>query len=230
MKHWWVLTIALRNRIAQRNYRRCTKLLQERPRINATVGKKLKKRLEDLERRAGSSSASPEQRHEELAQPEAVNPNHQASQPTASRRRTVGDTLRAHTPEVVNQHYMLPNSDMFSQQYTRQMSTSPPPFTYAGAPSTSAMTYASYNQPAYSSSLPSGSDMPVYSAYLPSIDQGYFSPPIKTEQGLYFDDDTSPFAAGYAAISGVNDQYASYVSSRPQTLGRSYSAPTWHTG
>ncbi|KAK5160153.1 hypothetical protein LTS14_002260 [Recurvomyces mirabilis] len=185
----------IQNRIAQRNYR-----------------KKLKKRLEDLERRAGSSSASPEQRHEELAQLEAVTSDHQAIQPTTSRRRTTGDALRAHTPEVVNQHYVLPSSDMFSQQYTRQMSTSPPPFTYAGAPSTSAMTYASYTQPTYCSSLPStGSDMPIYSAYLPSVDQGYFSPPIKTEQGLYFDDDTSPFAAGYAAISGVNDQYAPYT-------------------
>lgn len=41
---------------------------------NSFVGKKLKKRLEDLERRAGSSSASPEQRHEELAEPEGGSP------------------------------------------------------------------------------------------------------------------------------------------------------------
>jgi hypothetical protein len=201
--------------------------------LTVAPGKKLKKRLEDLERRAGSSSASPEQKHEELAQPEPVSSNHSAHASISRPRSTSNQAHRARTPDVVNQHYVLPSSEMFSQQYTRQMSTSPPPFTYAGLPSTTAMSYGSYSQPATYCSLPTTTaDMHMYPQYVPAMDQNYISPPIKSEQGFYFDDDTSPFAASYAAISGVDvsapESYP-YVSTKPHhpPFSRSYSAPTW---
>jgi hypothetical protein len=82
--------------------------------------------LEDLERRAESSSASPEQRYQELDSYEA-------------------DTTESHAQEnepQYGQHLypggMVPNyttctddRSMFSQQNTRQLSTSPPPFSSA---------------------------------------------------------------------------------------------------
>ena len=61
----------LQNRIAQRNYRRFLALVDSKAIpdnvLTKISGKKIKRRLEDLERRAGSSSASPEQSHAELA-------------------------------------------------------------------------------------------------------------------------------------------------------------------
>ncbi|TKA65564.1 hypothetical protein B0A55_10434 [Friedmanniomyces simplex] len=202
----------IQNRIAQRNYR-----------------KKLKKRLEDLERRAGSSSASPEQRHEELARSESVTSD-QTTHSTESRQRSNSNqTARARTPEVLTQHYVLPSSDqsMFSQTYTRQISTSPPPFSYTGLPSTGA-SYG-YVQAATYCSLPStGVDMPLYHQYLPPTEQAYGmpTPSIKQEPAFYFDDDQSPFAASYAAISGVDVStadpypYAEVERRRLDSIGR----------
>ncbi|TKA39283.1 hypothetical protein B0A54_08592 [Friedmanniomyces endolithicus] len=180
----------IQNRIAQRNYR-----------------KKLKKRLEDLERRAGSNSASPEQRHEELARSESVTSDQTTHSNESPRLSTSNQAARARTPEVLNQHYVLPSADhsMFSQTYTRQLSTSPPPFSYAGLPSTGA-SYG-YSQATTYCSLPTTSvDMPLYHQYLPATEQAYRrpTPSIKHEPAFYFDDDQSPFAASYAAISGVD--------------------------
>ncbi|KAK3114541.1 hypothetical protein LTR53_007033 [Teratosphaeriaceae sp. CCFEE 6253] len=211
----------IQNRIAQRNYR-----------------KKLKKRLEDLERRAGSSSASPEQRHEELARADSVTSDHSTHSTGSRQRSNSNQNTRARTPEVLNQHYVLPSSDqsMFSQTYTRQLSTSPPPFSYAGLPSTGA-TYG-YTQTATYCSLPTtGVEMPLYPQYLPPADHAYgmHTSAIKQEPAFYFDDDQSPFAASYAAISGVVDGSGAdtypYVSTRPPPppFNRSYSAPTWPT-
>lgn len=137
---------------------------------------------------------------------------------------------------MLNQHYVLPSSDqsMFSQSYTRQLSTSPPPFSYAGLPSTGAA--YGYNQATTYCSLPNTTvDMPLYhQSYLPPTEHTYGmpTPAIKQEQAFYFDDDQSPFAASYAAISGVDaDSYPYVVSTRPQQppFNRSYSAPTWPT-
>ncbi|KAK0947251.1 hypothetical protein LTR29_001206 [Friedmanniomyces endolithicus] len=180
----------IQNRIAQRNYR-----------------KKLKKRLEDLERRAGSNSASPEQRHEELVRSESVTSDQTTHSTDSPQLSSSHQATRARTPEVLNQHYVLPSTDhsMFSQTYTRQLSTSPPPFSYTGLPSTGA-SYG-YNHATTYCSLPTTSvDMPLYHQYLPPTDQPYRrpTPSIKHEPAFYFDDDQSPFAASYAAISGVD--------------------------
>ena len=151
--------------------------------------------MEDLERRAGSSSASPEQKHEELAQPEK-NPSDQASRIGTQRQRSNSAQIsRARTPEVLTQQYALPSDDrsMFSQQFTRQLSTSPPPFSYDSLPSTESISYASYAPTASYYGLPSTTmEMPLYSQYQPAVQHQYVpsmsTPPIKQE--IYGDDES----------------------------------------
>jgi hypothetical protein len=125
---------------------------------------------------------------------------------------------------------------MFSQQYTRQLSTSPPPFQYGGSiPATEGVSYAAYPQTAaYCAMPPNGMDMPLYPQYLPPIQQGYVSnlapPPIKQE--YYGDDDMSPFSMSYASMSSGIDVSAAqtydpvYVSSKPHLQHRNYSYPS----
>ena len=196
--------------------------------FNSLIGKKLKKRLEDLERRAGSSSASPEQRHEEL--PETIVAS-QASQGSAQRQRSTSSHIRRdRTPDVLAQQYVLPSDDrnMFSQQYTRQLSTSPPPFgSYASMPSTESTAYASY--PSYCGT---GMDMPMYPQYLAPTQQTYamqsiVSPPIKQE--LYADDEVNPFSMSYASMANETTHFQSippYVSRPPSYPPRHHNYPT----
>jgi len=165
--------------------------------------------LEDLERRAGSSSASPEQRHEELPQSNMKSSLQAAHEFAIHRRRsTSSQARRQHTPEVLAQRYVLPSDDrgMFSQQFTRQLSTSPPPFSYAALQSTENVGYSNY-QPYCG--LPSNSmELPLYSQYLPPPQHGYggqnmASPPIKQE--IYADDEyNNPFGMSYASMANEN--------------------------
>ncbi|KAG9186634.1 hypothetical protein G6011_09742 [Alternaria panax] len=170
----------IQNRIAQRNYR-----------------KKLKKRLEDLERRAASSSASPEQKPAELQPPPQRSPRQEFPSPSSS-----------------ESSYTTPPAEdrMFSHQYTRQLSTSPPPFSVASYPSAyPAPDVVAYSMP-YSTSpyhtIPTTltPEMPSYT-YLPPPHSSSYStglpslvPSMKNE--YYADEDTSPFGVGYAAICG----------------------------
>ncbi|EME49728.1 hypothetical protein DOTSEDRAFT_68488 [Dothistroma septosporum NZE10] len=182
----------IQNRIAQRNYR-----------------KKLKKRLEDLERRAGSSSASPEQRHEELlSSSDGLSPARSIGAP--QRQRSSSSRIsRERTPEALAQQYVLPSDDrsMFSQQSTRQLSTSPPPFSCASMPSTETMSYPTYQAPASYCPVPTNAvDMSIYQQYSMGMQQTYTvpsisSPPIKQE--FYGDDEINPFSMSYAAINDM---------------------------
>jgi hypothetical protein len=216
---------------------------------HSLAGKKLKKRLEDLERRAGSSSASPEQRPVELSRSDSVASMH-ASSTTASRPRSTSSQLRRdHTPDVMAQTYVLPLSEdrgMFSQQYTRQLSTSPPPFAYAtlGGNDTNS-NYTTYSQPNAYCNMPPTMDIPLYPSYMQPIQQPYTNgmatPPIKQE--FYAEDEVNPFSMSYASITGVDvsttvgpsyqDVAAAYVSTTtahpPVPYARSYSYPQWRT-
>jgi len=218
----------IQNRIAQRNYR-----------------KKLKKRLEDLERRAGSSSASPEQRPVELSRSDSVT---SMSVSVSRPRSTSSQHRRDHTPEVLAQQYVLPSSEdrgMFSQQYTRQLSTSPPPFSYASLAGTeSHASYPSYSQSNAYCNMPPTMDIPLYHSYMqPMHHQAYAAngiatPPIKQE--FYAEDEINPFSMSYASIACVDvsttvapsyqDVAAAYVSTTtaaqpPIPYARSYSYP-----
>lgn len=100
---------------------------------------------------------------------------------------------------------------MFSHQYTRQLSTSPPPFSVASystypAPDVSySMSYAG-GSPYHTIPTTMTSEMPSY-AYLPPLSSSYpttlpsLVPSMKSE--YYADEDTSPFGVGYAAIGGI---------------------------
>ncbi|KAH6860808.1 hypothetical protein BKA58DRAFT_392187 [Alternaria rosae] len=170
----------IQNRIAQRNYR-----------------KKLKKRLEDLERRAASSSASPEQKPAEL-QPPQRSPRQEFPSPSSS-----------------ESSYTTPPAEdrgMFSHQYTRQLSTSPPPFSVASyssaypAPDAVAYSMPYSTSPYHTIPTTLTPEMPSYT-YLPPPHSSSYStglpslvPSMKNE--YYGDEEMSPFGVGYAAICG----------------------------
>jgi hypothetical protein len=190
----------IQNRIAQRNYR-----------------KKLKKRLEDLvspvqpqprtarnniligfqERRAASSSASPEQKPAELQPPQR------------------SPRLEFPSPSSSESSYTTPPAEdrMFSHQYTRQLSTSPPPFSVASYSTYPAPESVAYTMP-YTTNSPYHSipttltpEMPSYH-YLPPPHSSPYSttlpslvPSMKSE--YYAEEDLSPFGVGYAAIGGI---------------------------
>ncbi|KAF1946082.1 hypothetical protein EJ02DRAFT_450851 [Clathrospora elynae] len=190
----------IQNRIAQRNYR-----------------KKLKKRLEDLvssratvpriarnkaligfqERRAASSSASPEQKPAEL-QPPQRSPRQEFPSPSSS-----------------ESSYTTPPAEdrMFSHQYTRQLSTSPPPFSvasYSSAyPAPDAVAYSTPYSTSPYHSIPTTltTEMPSYAYLPPPLSSAYSNgpsslvPSIKSE--YYAEEDLSPFGVGYAAIGGI---------------------------
>jgi hypothetical protein len=171
-----------------------------------SAGKKLKKRLEDLERRAASSSASPEQRPAELDRSDSQ-PREEFPSPSSSDSVDHNEYGRR-TPEMHTQY--LPHHEersMFSHQYTRQLSTSPPPFSYSTYPAPDAVSYASY-APAYGG-MPTTttSEMPMYSSYLPPLSSAYpttlpsLVQPIKGD--FYGEDDLSPFSMSYATMAGI---------------------------
>lgn len=171
----------IQNRIAQRNYR-----------------KKLKKRLEDLERRAASSSASPEQKPAELQQPHR-SPRQEFPSPSSSESSYTGPPA---------------DDRMFSHQYTRQLSTSPPPFSVASYSTYPAPEAAAYTMP-YTTNSPYHSipttltpEMPSYHYLPPPLSSPYpttlpsLVPSMKSE--YYAEEDLSPFNVGYAAIGGMD--------------------------
>ncbi|OQD72448.1 hypothetical protein PENDEC_c021G01480 [Penicillium decumbens] len=180
----------IQNRIAQRNYR-----------------KKLKRRLEDLERRA-ASSASPEQSHAEPP-PKATKAR---SKQRANKADVKSHTLHTTQPEIpVSYDYYTPDErNMFGQQCTRQLSASPPPvFSYAPL-----HTYDAY-RPAYGQlpvyhSVPStyGEVMSYPAEYgesLPSLVpmiSGH--PPGTIRKPAYDEDIISPFSMSYASMAGID--------------------------
>ncbi|KAF2869728.1 hypothetical protein BDV95DRAFT_497496 [Massariosphaeria phaeospora] len=181
----------IQNRIAQRNYR-----------------KKLKKRLEDLERRAASSSASPEQKPAQL-QPPMRSPRRDFPSPVSS------DSEFGHrSPEIQSHHYVPPPEErgMFSHQHTRQLSTSPPPFSYSTypAPDTAQYTvpYATTHAPYHSIPTTITPEMPTYAPYLPPLSSAYPNTlpslvhPVKSE--YYGEDEISPWTSGYASMAGID--------------------------
>ncbi|KAF1994076.1 hypothetical protein P154DRAFT_527320 [Amniculicola lignicola CBS 123094] len=180
----------IQNRIAQRNYR-----------------KKLKKRLEDLERRAASSSASPEQKPAEL-QPPSRSPRQEFPSPSSSE----SDYSRR-TPEIPG-HYISPPDErgMFAHQYTRQLSTSPPPFSYSTYPAPDAVAYtapyAATHAPYHSIPATTTSEYPIFPTYLPPLSSAYDNTlpslvhPMKSE--YYADNEISPFGVGYATMAGID--------------------------
>ena len=158
-------------------------------------GKKLKKRLEDLERRAASSSASPEQKPAELQHP-LPSPRQEFPSPASSE-----SDYGRRTPEIQTQ-YMQPHDErMFSHQYTRQLSTSPPPF-FPAYPAAIEYSTAPYH------SLPATTALPEVSYGAPSLPPPHLSSAYPTytlpslEYPKYNSNDISPFGAGLNQMYG----------------------------
>ncbi|KAF7905508.1 uncharacterized protein EAF01_006029 [Botrytis porri] len=176
----------IQNRIAQRNYR-----------------KKLKRRLEDLERRAGSSSASPPQAHAELhQQPERINENQQY-------RRSPEHVQRQVSPRLLPSQYTPPmNSDdeiIFSQNFDRDESRTPPLFTYHTYPAPEDISYPPYP---HSQPYRAVSDSERSEAY-----QHYMAPvPVTLPSMMHFNDaikrepeDTmSPYNMTYQGLPAID--------------------------
>jgi hypothetical protein len=101
---------------------------------------------------------------------------------------------------------------MFSQQYCdRQLSTSPPPFSYSAYPAPETATYSvPYTTTAPYHSIPTTitADMTTYAPYLPPISSPYHSTlpslshPVKSEYYAEEDMATNPFASGYQLMGG----------------------------
>lgn len=193
------------------------------------VGKKLKRRLEDLERRAASSSASasPEQKYAQLDK--AALARNKASNTTTSSRRSLDESFLA------NQgfEYMIPphnaqpdDKSMFSYQHTRQLSTSPPPL----------ISYSSYSSTASNQSVPDTRKSNCFSIPITSSDASYLLGPThgfanylpnvsssNIKQEYYEEDDINPFSLSYASMGGV-DLPATYSYQTPMTLVRKHSS------
>ncbi|OKP09806.1 hypothetical protein PENSUB_4804 [Penicillium subrubescens] len=176
----------IQNRIAQRNYR-----------------KKLKRRLEDLERRA-ASSASPEASHAEpVARPKAAPKKARSKQQRANKAtENKAHSVQASTSErpASYEYYNNTTQDergMFGQQCTRQLSASPPPV-FSCLPLPSYDGHRPYRQ------------MPVYYSNISFTE--YDEPvaslgPIVSAQGMYrkpYDEDMSPFGRSYATMAGID--------------------------
>jgi len=107
-------------------------------------GKKLKRRLEDLERRAGSSSASPPQVHAELQQQQ-----HRVEKNVQQHYRRSPEILhRQPSPRLLQSHYTPPMEDnlRFSHGFEREGSRTPPLFAYHSYPAPEEIVHPPYPQ------------------------------------------------------------------------------------
>ncbi|MCJ1458318.1 hypothetical protein MMC28_008689 [Mycoblastus sanguinarius] len=189
----------IQNRIAQRNYR-----------------KKIKRRLEDLERRAGSSSASPEQSHAELAILHQPNKTLQRNEDGVKKQRIKQEPAtrgRRRSPEPLPRQYSSAKDDrseLSSYQYGRELSISPPPsFNYSYS-LPEPIIHAPYPQHSPFNTLPA--PYPEYSGqpqYLPPLPTTLPSMPSyelsPSKSSGYYDDDEmiGQYGTGYAPFAGI---------------------------
>lgn len=162
--------------------------------------------MEDLERRAASSSAPPEQSHSELADSSAPADDSDQSQRSSKRCRSessdCGQLDCRLSPELI------PDHPLFDATYNRSLSTTPrPTFSYTYPP------YDLNSSLVYSQS--SYQDMPAYNtgcatnyAYQPtssnSMPTMLPTPTLERENMLSDEDFLSPFSMTYASMAGIN--------------------------
>lgn len=215
----------IQNRIAQRNYRESSRAIDilEAVLLTRPAGKKLKKRLEDLERRAASNSASPEQKPAELAR---TSPHKKNSQSCSEERDLSSDysSFDSQTSQAPSGQYLqFDGRDMFTEQYTRQLSTSPPPFVYSSYP-TETMGFAAFSHQEMSYPSVSSADMPIFPSYLPPLSSqipttmGAMEFPVKQEH--FLDAEFTPFGLTYASMANIDITAAqSYADSNSSHVG-----------
>lgn len=191
----------IQNRIAQRNYR-----------------KKLKRRLEDLERRAGSSSTSPPQIHAELQHQDRQHEVHHY-------KRSPENVHRQPSPRLVPNQYTPPMEDnlMFSNHYDREGSRTPPLFSYHTYPAPEEIVYQQYPSQPYRS-ISSADQYGDYLAPVTLPSMMHFHESVKRE-----DDSLSPFNMGYSGLPSIGIHGGhSYDDTNPHTppLSHSYEHST----
>jgi hypothetical protein len=185
------------------------------PLLTAVPGKKLKRRLEDLERRAASTSASPEQAYQELARPEESAPREKRGQSCRAPSTITPQRRHRQSPEPMSKDFRRSPEDRttttttFGQRGTRELSASPPPlFTFSTYPPSEPLYYNDYS---HTSSQPVPApyyDMSYHHQYNASLHSTLPTMPTSTDgikqENLFSDDDLlSPFNMNYASISGL---------------------------
>lgn len=178
------------------------------------IGKKLKRRLEDLERRAASASASPEQSHEEIEQSNSEHSEETRSQSQVTASSTHSETDRSISTDLLPNDGLPSNDDrgaMFSHQCTRQLSASPPPvFSYASYPFPEPHIYTPYPQHTAYHTMPAPyADLSMQNQYLPPLPSTLptmmsSSASMKRESMFIEDDILSPFSMSYASMAGID--------------------------
>lgn len=209
----------IQNRIAQRNYRKSCRSRRTREvtwmsksRLIPRAGKKIKRRLEDLERKAGSSSASPEQVHAEIAAP--IRPR-EGSDDSIKRKKSKSEprkqTQRASPPSPSMPYSSFEADPLggYPYQYQRDLSNSPPPsfsYSYAMTDFTGHSSYPSQTSPALPPAVP---DYAGHSLYLPPLPatlhnaSPYEMGPAKEGNG--FDEDMlGHYNVAYPPLAGVD--------------------------
>ncbi|KAL8718144.1 MAG: hypothetical protein Q9225_004679, partial [Loekoesia sp. 1 TL-2023] len=149
----------IQNRIAQRNYR-----------------KKIKRRLEDLERRASSPDGSPEQVPLDLAPSNRATPRNESTMKRQKSKgaKTSGPSRQMASKHAATQHAhdMDDHSTLFPLQPMRDISVSPPPqlsYSYSLSEPITSAPYA-----------PNTSYQPVPSSYSEFHGHSYYLPPLPT--------------------------------------------------
>ena len=186
--------------------------------ITILIGKKIKRRLEDLERRAGSSSASPEQHHAELpTQPQprqktenGVKRQKSGNGPNRQPRQSSPDFSSSSYSSVKDHRSNNHRSNMFFQQNSREASASPPPLDYSCQPP-EPIIHAPYPQHApFNNSMPgSFADYPGQPLYLPPLpatlpSMSSFEPNFLKGDSLFDDEDIlGQFNMGYSPLTAM---------------------------
>jgi hypothetical protein len=190
-----------------------------------------------LERRAGSSSASPEQQHSELATTPAkeISQKHSQSMARQSSRSSVSRDITRASPEILP---LDDHSSLFDTPAGRHLSIhSQPAFTFSSYPPTTAyLQYEHQQHPTYESTSNYYSSYPypneVSSSSLPPTLPTMLPTAYGKQDHLFGDDDMlSPFSMNYASLAGLempsNQAYSGTHSHvNPTTFfSRSYSSP-----
>jgi hypothetical protein len=190
-----------------------------------------------LERRAGSSSASPEQQHSELATTPAKDLSLKQSPGMVRQtsRSSVSRDVTRPSPEILP---LDDHSSLFDTPAARHLSIhSQPAFTFSSYPPTTA--YLQYEHPQHtsyesSSSFYSGYQYPseVSSSTLPPTLPAMLPAAYGKQEHLFGDDDMlSPFSMNYASLAGLempsHPAYSGASSHVNPTafFSRSYSSP-----
>ena len=199
----------IQNRIAQRNYRKFLALVDPKAIpdnvLTKISGKKIKRRLEDLERRAGSSSASPEQSHAELAP--IVESKHIKQENGVKRQKSKQESSarsRRRSPEPL---YSPMKYDRSEVSYSRDLSISPPPSYSYPYSLPEPVVHTPYPQHAPFNTLPapypSYSGQPQYlPTTLPSMSQYELGP--SKSNGYIEEDILGPYDTSYAPFGSID--------------------------